>query len=81
MIDSATGRVWRYTKVTASEQQVKNFIDRLINLEELRSPQPFTEQERKARDTSLRGEHASEIESLAHPCSGLVTCLVSEVVK
>lgn len=73
MIDSATGRVWRYTHVTPSAGEVQKYLDSLIAAE---VRLPLTEQERTAREASLRRKHASEIDSLATPCHGLVTCLV-----
>lgn len=76
MVDSATGRVWRYTLVTVPDSAVQTRVDTLIAIQEAQSGSVFTEAERKALSDKLEPEQRQEVETENNPCEGLRSCFV-----
>ncbi|MBI3492801.1 MAG: hypothetical protein HY047_13645 [Acidobacteria bacterium] len=76
MVDTATGRVWRYTLVTASASLVQARVDNLIAVQENTNGRPFTEAEKKALSDRLTREQTDEVNAENNPCKGLKTCFV-----
>lgn len=76
LVDTATGRVWRYTLVTPPESDVKAYVDAAIAIQEASNGRTFPETERKALFEKLAKERRDELQALNNPCKGLVTCFV-----
>jgi hypothetical protein len=76
LVDTTTGRVWRYTRVTPSDSRVEEYIAAEIEIREIRIGRQFTDAEKR----ELRGEIAktekARLETLSNPCTGLVACFV-----
>ena len=76
LLDTATGRIWRYSFVEPTESNVKESVDKAITLQEASNGRTFSEAERKVLFNSLAKEHKDELQKLANPCRGLLTCFV-----
>lgn len=72
MMDGSTGRIWRYTRLTASDSEIKSF-------QELRQASKRLELGRELSKDELSqvNESAKEdLETRMNPCTGLVTCFL-----
>lgn len=76
LLDSITGRVWRYTRVTPSEADVQGYVDGYVKALERASGRQYSETERKELSEIVRRDEKANIEAMVNPCKGLLTCLV-----
>lgn len=56
LVDSVTGRVWRYTQVTPSESTIQSYVSREIAVREALSGRTFTAAERAELAERIRKE-------------------------
>ena len=72
LVDSATGRVWRYAIVSV-ESEVAREVERIVYARVLASP----ETESQAEIEDMRQEVRQEVRAeLTSPCHGFLTCFV-----
>lgn len=76
LVDSATGRAWRYTQVTPSDSTVQTYVTTQIALREAASGRAFSEAEKKALADEIKKTAKEEIDAMSNPCKGLVACFV-----
>ena len=76
LLDTATGRIWRYTLLMPAESDVKASVDKAIALQEASNNTTFSEAERKALFDTLAKKHRDDLQESGNPCRGLTTCFV-----
>jgi hypothetical protein len=76
LLDTATGRIWRYSFLMPAESDVKASVDKAIALQEASNNTTYSEAERKMFFDKLVKEHRDNLQLSGNPCNGQTTCFV-----
>ena len=76
LLDTATGRVWRYSYLTPADSDVKAAVDKAITAQEISNGRVFSEAERKELSDKLSKEQRDKMQESNNPCTGLSNCFI-----